>query len=169
MVLGATVRLDDIHLVTEQLVRSTDAEVSAAEASLGARFPPGFRAWMTTLGAGILSDLVRVYWLPRLLELVVETRARWREYYFWDEGRDVLSREAVLESILVADTMEGDEVIFHPSNPEALYLLPRDEERIYWMGARFEDALEWLCTSGVAIEPVASLYFQPFTPELRGA
>lgn len=160
-------QLDDIYLVTERLVRSTDVEVSAAEASLGARFPPGFRAWMTTLGAGILSDLVRVYGLPRLLELAVETRARWREYYFWDEGRDVLPRQAVIESILVADTLNGDEVIFHPSTPEALYLLPRHQDRIYRLGARFEDALEWLCTSGVVSQPVTSLYFQP-SPWLRG-
>jgi hypothetical protein len=156
------VRLDDIHLVTMRLVRSTDADVSAAEASLGTRFPPGFRAWMTTLGTGILSDLVRVYQLPHLLELIAEAQARWREYYFWDEGRDVLPRQAVLESIIVADTQSGDEVIFHPSNPEALYVLPRDQERIYRIGARFEDALEWLCISGVISQPVASLYYEPF-------
>jgi hypothetical protein len=108
------VRLDDIHLVTERLVRSTDAEVSEAEAQLGTRFPPGFRNWMTTLGAGILCDLVRVYPLPDLLGLVVDALARWREYDFWDEGRDVLAREALLESIVVADTLNGDEAIFHP-------------------------------------------------------
>jgi hypothetical protein len=53
-------------------------------------------------------------------------------------------------------------VIFHPTNPEALYVLPRNEERIYQIGARFEDALEWLCTSGVISQPVASLYYEPF-------
>ncbi len=47
-------RLDDVHLVTKQLLRSTDAEVSEAEALLETRFPPGFRKWMTTLGAGVL-------------------------------------------------------------------------------------------------------------------
>jgi hypothetical protein len=101
---------------------------------------------MTTLGAGIFGGLVRVHRLPDLLLLVVEARARWREYYFWDEGRDVLPREAVLEAVVVADTLDGDEAIFHPSDPAGLYLLPRNEERIYRMGARFEDALECLCT-----------------------
>jgi hypothetical protein len=57
--------------------------------------------------------------------------------------------------------MMSDEVVFHPSNPEALYVFPRDEERIYRIGARFEDALERLCTSGVVSQPVASLYFEP--------
>ena len=159
-------RLDDIHLVPGQLFPSTDADISAAEATLGARFPPGFRAWMTTLGCGILSDLVRVYGLPRLLEMIVETQARWREYYFWDSSRDLLPKQAVLESIIVADTLNGDEVIFHPSNPDALYLLPRHTERICWIGARFEDALEWLCTSGVVSQPVGSLSFAP-SPWLR--
>jgi hypothetical protein len=158
---GAAVRLDDIDLGPGQLIRSTDAEVSAAEASLGTRFPAGFRAWMTTLGCGILSELVRVYGVPRLLEMIVETQARWREYYFWDSSRDLLPKQVVLESIIVADTLDGDEVIFHPSNPDALYLLPRHTERICWIGARFEDALEWLCTSGVVSQPVGSLSFEP--------
>jgi len=103
---------------------------------------------------------VRVYGLPRLLEMIVETQARWREYYFWDSSRDLLPKQAVLESIIVADTLNGDEVIFHPSNPDALYLLPRHTERICWIGARFEDALEWLCTSGVVSQPVGSLSFE---------
>jgi hypothetical protein len=153
------VRLDDIHLVTDQLLRSTDAEVFEAEAL---RFPPGFRKWMTTLGAGVLCDLVRIYPIPDLLVIIVEHRAWWREADFWDEGRDVLPREAVLESVVVADTLNGDQAIFHPSHPAGLYLLPRHEERIYRIGARFEDALEWLCTSGVVSEPQSSFYFEPF-------
>ncbi len=157
-------RLDDVHLVTKQLLRSTDAEVSEAEALLETRFPPGFRKWMTTLGAGVLCGLVRVYRLPDLPLLIVEARARWREYDFWDEGHDVLPREAVLGSIVVADTLDGDEAVFHPSNPAGLYLLPRHEARIYRIGARFEDALEWLCASGVVSEPVSSFYFEPFPP-----
>ena len=155
---------EEIYLVADQhLVRSTDAEISAAEAELGAGFPSGFRSWMTSLGAGVLSDLVRIYPLPRLVELVGETRARWREYYFWDEGHDVLPRDRALESILVADTLNGDEVIFHPSDPGVLYLLPRNDEQIYRVGQTFDEALDWLCTSGVVAEPVSLQYFEPFT------
>jgi hypothetical protein len=109
-------RLDEVHLVTKQLLRSTNAEVSKIEALLETRFPPGFRKWMTTLGAGVLCDWVRVYRLPDLLLLIVEARARWREYDFWPQGHDVLAREAVWGSIVVADTLDGDEAVFHPSN-----------------------------------------------------
>jgi hypothetical protein len=157
-------RLDEVHLVTKQLLRSTNAEVSKIEALLETRFPPGFRKWMTTLGAGVLCDWVRVYRLPDLLLLIVEARARWREYDFWPQGHDVLAREAVWGSIVVADTLDGDEAVFHPSNPAGLYLLPRHEARIHRIGARFEDGLEWLCTSGVVSEPVSRLYFEPFPP-----
>jgi hypothetical protein len=111
------VRLSDIHLVTQQLLRSTDAEVSETEALLGTRFPPGFRKWMTTLGAGVLCDLVRVYPIPDLLVRIAEHQTWWREAYFWDEGRDVLPQQAVLESVVVADTLSSDQVIFHPANP----------------------------------------------------
>jgi hypothetical protein len=156
------VRLNDIQLGTEQLLRSTDAEISEAEALLGTRFPPGFRKWMTTLGAGVLCDLVRVCTIPDLLVTIVEHQAWWHEYDFWHEGHDVLPQEAVLESIVVADTLNGDQAVFHPSNPAGLYLLPRHEARIYRIGARFEDALEWLCTSGVVSEPVSCFYFKPF-------
>ena len=154
-------RLSDIHLVTQQLLRSTDAEVSETEALLGTRFPPGFRKWMTTLGAGVLCDLVRVYPIPDLLVRIAEHQTWWREAYFWDEGRDVLPQQAVLESVVVADTLSGDQVIFHPANPAGLYLLPRHEERIYRIGARFEDALEWLC-NWVVSKPVSFFYFKPW-------
>jgi hypothetical protein len=156
------VQLNDIHLVTDQLLTSTDAEVSEAEALLGTRFPPGFRDWMTTLGAGVLCGLVRVYPIPDLLVMLVEQRAWWRDEDFWYEGHDVLPQQAVSESLMVADTLNGDEVVFHPSNPAGLYLLPRHEARIYRIGARFEDALEWLCTSGVVSEPQSSFDFEPF-------
>jgi hypothetical protein len=72
----------------------------------------------------------------------------------------------VLESIIVADTLNGDEVIFHPSNPDALYLLPHTLRGSAGLGRGSRTPLEWLCTAGVVSQPVGSLSFAP-SPWLR--
>ncbi|MBA3534590.1 MAG: hypothetical protein H0T73_21950 [Ardenticatenales bacterium] len=56
--------------------------------------------------------------------------------------------------------MDGDELIFHPQCPDALYVLPRHDTRIYYAGATFEQAVDWLCESGILSEPVDFMYFE---------
>jgi hypothetical protein len=67
----------------------------------------------------------------------------------------LLPWEAVLGATVVADTLNGDQAVFHPSNPAGMYLLPRHEAQICRIGTRFENAPEWPCTSGPLCEPVS--------------
>jgi hypothetical protein len=46
------------------------------------------------------------------------------EYWFWDLGRDVLTKQEALQSVKIGDTLDGDELIVHPSNPERVFVLP---------------------------------------------
>jgi hypothetical protein len=126
--------LDDIHPVSPQRFYNDPAAVDAAEKQLGTRLPAGYRDFITCFGEGILGVYVRVYPPHQILEGdngVTEWRKRIDEYWFWDEGKDVLTKEKALEFIIVADTMDGDEVVFHPSEPDRLYVLPRYEEGVY--------------------------------------
>jgi hypothetical protein len=91
---------------------------------------------------------------------VAEWRRRINKYWFWDDG--VLSKERAQECIIVGDTLNGDELIFHPTEPGVLFALPRDEENIYRLGPGLFAAMEWLCTSGQLTEPFEERNFKPF-------
>ena len=47
---------------------------------------------------------------------------------------DILTKDRALECLIVADTMDGDELAMHPSEPDRLHVLPRHQEAIYVAG-----------------------------------
>lgn len=74
--------LDDITVVGGPLVLSTNSEVDASEDNLGVNFPAGYRAYVTTLGEGILGGCyIRIYPPRRIINgLFQEWRERIAEY-----------------------------------------------------------------------------------------
>ena len=141
------------------------ADVDAAEKELGTPLPTGYREFISRFGEGLLAGYVRVYPPHQILEgdnSVTQWRKRIGEYWFWDEGRDVLTKEKALECVIIADTLDGDELAAHPSEPDRLYVFPRNEEKIYVAGDGFLAALEWLLASGTITEPIEDRTFEPF-------
>jgi len=113
----------------------------------------------------LLGGYVRVYSPYQIVEgdnCVSRWRQRIDEYWVWDEGKDVLAKSKALECVIVADTMDGDEVVAHPTEPDRLYVLPRHDENIYVAGDGLMVALEWLMTSGVLADPIEDRTFEPF-------
>jgi hypothetical protein len=135
-----------VTVVGGPLVLSLPAEVDAAEAHLGIRFPVGYREYVTRFGEGVLGgSYIRIY-PPRRILTGMNNVAEWRqwidEYWFWDDGRDVLTKAQVLESVIIGDTLDGDELIVHPSKPERIYVLPRHSEDILIAGDGLPEAIE---------------------------
>lgn len=132
------------------------AEVDEAEAQpLGIRFPSGYREFVTRFGEGLLGSYIRIYPPRRILSgenNVVEWRQRIDEYWFWEAGRQLLTKEKALQSVIIGDTVVGDELIVHPTSPDRIYVLPRESEEIYVAGHGLPAAIEWLCGSGTLIE-----------------
>ena len=112
-------KLDDIEVVGEPLVLSTEAEVDDAESQLGIRFP-GYREYVTRLGEGLMGGTyIRIYPARRILtgsNNLAEWRQRINQYWFWDEGRDILTKEQALECVIIGDTFDGDELKSTPNN-----------------------------------------------------
>ena len=144
------------------LALTTDAEIDMVEAQLGLTFPRGYRAYLTTLGEGVLGGhLVRVYPPQRVADDLEKWRDRIDRYWFWDAGSPVLSKPSALESVVIADTLNGDEVIFHPDEPDRLLVLPADTEKIFVAGADLLEAVEWLCSSGKVTRRFPERVFEP--------
>ena len=155
--------IDDIRIVNEPLVLSTPAEVDALETKLWITFPEGYRDFMTRLGEGVLAaSLIRIYPPWRIERELSEWRRRIHRYWFWDEGRELLPKERALECVIIGDTLNGDELVFHPTRPGRLFVLPRDSEKIFEAGGDLLSAIEWVCTSGELAEPFDERDFEPF-------
>lgn len=157
---------DHITIIGGPLVLSDPSEVDHAEAQLGMRFPTGYREYITRFGEGVLGGAyVRIYPPRRILDgpnRLAEWRQRIDEYWFWDEGREVLTKPQALQSVIFGDTGDGDELIVHPGEPDRIYVLPRNSADIFVAGQGLPAAIEWLCSSGILTEPFADRKFEPF-------
>jgi hypothetical protein len=140
-------------------------EVEGLESTLGTAFPKGYGEFITRFGEGVLGGTyIRIYPPSRILAELEEWRARIDEYWFWDQGSDVLSKFDALNSFILGDTMDGDELIFHPKQSDKIFVLPRYSEDIFVAGLGVEEAIEWLCTSGKLTEPFKERNFAAFNP-----
>lgn len=159
---------EKISLISKdaQLFLSSESEVDKAETALGIRFPSGYREYVTRFGEGFLGGTyVRIY-PPRRILCGINNNEVWRQrieqYWFWDKGRGTLSKEVALESVIIGDTYDGDELVVHASNPERIYVLPRHSKDIHVAGEGLVEAIEWLCSSGVLTEAFDERIFDPF-------
>jgi hypothetical protein len=161
--------LGDLHVTSDPLYYNSAPDVDDAEARLGIRLPAGYREFIARFGEGFLGGCIRVYPPYQILEgdnNVSAWRERISEYWFWDAGADVLTKDRALECVIVADTIDGDELVAHPSAPDRLYVLPRYDEMIYVAGDGLLPAIEWMLTSGILTEPTEDQSFAPFDGRL---
>ena len=105
---------------------------------------------------------MRIYPPWRIEKELSEWRRRINKYWFWDDGRELLPKERAVECVIVGDTVNGDELLFHPHRPNQLYVLPRDGAQIFNAGADLLAAVEWMCSSGELVERFDERRFEPF-------
>jgi hypothetical protein len=130
-----------------KLTLATAEEVDFLEATLNLTFPEGYKEYVTTFGKGSYYGIeaIRVDMPSAILSKYREYQQRLDEYWFWEDGEELLPKERAVECIRIADTDGGNEIIFHPSNSKELFLLPHDEEVIYKIGTNLYEAIDWLC------------------------
>ncbi len=117
----------------------THAQVRVAEEKLGTRFPAGYRTFVTTLGQGVLADLVRIHPPARIVRDRKKWRARVEQSWFW--GAEPLARAHALEGFPLGDTVNGDQLAVLPDDPDAIWLLPRQSETSLVLGRGLAAAL----------------------------
>ena len=155
--------IDQVRIKGKPLVRATPADVDALEKDLWIAFPGGYREYVTKLGEGVLGgDFVRIYPPWRIAKELDDWRQRIKKHWFWDKGRAILPKQRALECVIIGDTTNGDEIVFHPTRPGHLFVLPRDEETVFVAGADLFAAIDFACSSGKLTEAFATRDFEPF-------
>ena len=153
---------DKVYMVGRELELASNDDVDLAERSLETSFPAGYREYVTHLGAGLLNGFVRIYLPARIVaELDTEFRPRWEEYFFWDAPDASLTKQQVLESVIVGDTSQGDELIFHPGMNGEIFLLPRHSEGLPQIGRDLDEAIWWLFGDDGVHTRVTQTTFEP--------
>lgn len=158
----------DYYLVHDDLGRWTDSQVDAAEGSLGLLLPSGYRELVTTLGSGVINNLVRLGSSDRVVEEQALFQHVIRTAWFYEEIDDQFTQDRALESVMIADSLDGDMVAFHPVL-RRLYVLPRHDERVYAVGTHMTDVVAWFLDSGILIGPASFRYFEPFVGPTEAA
>jgi hypothetical protein len=115
------------------------AELDFAEQKLGCHFPTEYRDFVLRFGSGEFNELsLRIFAPRQVVEMTSDDRARLAEYWFWVDSPDIWNRERAIESIACFDGSNGDDLRFHPSDPQTLYLLPHEESVIYKFSSLME-------------------------------
>lgn len=131
------------YLITPKLQRATDADVQRLADWLGQPLPAGYAEYVTEWGAGTYDNRVIVR-LPA--EIIAETPAEQafvRESFddFWGEDH-TLNRDEAAQGVAFGSSLDGDKILYSRQR-HALFVLPRQDERVYWMPQGFFDPLDW--------------------------
>jgi hypothetical protein len=147
-------KLSDVRIEPSlgPLVRATVRDVADLEARLWITFPAGYREYVTELGEGELGEFVNIYPPWRIDRELEDWRLRISKYWLWDDGAKLLPKDRAVECVIVGDTGNGDELIFHPRHPDRLFVLPGrgsgGDGEIFVAGADLLSAIDWICSSG---------------------
>ena len=151
-----------ITIVGDTLFLSSAEEVNQLEKSIAGVMPNGYRDYVTKLGEGVLGgSYIRIYPPHRIVRELNDWRERVNQYWFWDRGPCEASRAK--EYVIIGDTLDGDELVFHPKAPSEIYVFPRNEECSIQAGGTLWDAIEWLCSSGRLTQPFKKRNLEPFS------
>ncbi|KQO34421.1 hypothetical protein ASF10_01510 [Flavobacterium sp. Leaf82] len=144
------------------LFLAENEDILACEKTLNITFDEDYKEYVLKYGSGILGGTyIRIYLPETIILTIAEWKNRISEYWFWDEGKEVLTKEEVLASIRIGDTYDGDEIILYKGE---YYILPRHSEMIYKAGKTLEETITWLCSSGILTEAFTEREFEPFDP-----
>lgn len=137
----------------------------ALAADIGGELPKGYARYVQRFGEAIECNLVRVHTAAQIREELDDFRLGMDAYWHWAPSEDGLDRDQIVECVRLADTLDGDQLVFHPQRPGRTYVLPRNANDVITLPGGLASALAWLCESGDLNAPCPVRYAEP----LRGA
>ncbi|QEI09029.1 SMI1/KNR4 family protein [Pigmentiphaga aceris] len=131
------------YLITPKLRVATDADVQALSAWLGHPLPPGYADHVKRLGYGTYDNRVIVHMPADIPAQTQDEQDFILEYFdeFWGEDTSI-TRDEAARAVPFGDSIDGDKILYSCERQQ-LFVLPRHDDRVYWMPRGFEDPLDW--------------------------
>jgi hypothetical protein len=108
------------------------SEILEVEAQLGLVFPADYKDFVTTFGAGELSIIY--LWASTPYDVMevsrYESQERLAEFWFWEGSPEILTQQKVIECFPFFGSAQGDDILFHPSEPNTWFILPHEEQHV---------------------------------------
>jgi hypothetical protein len=108
---------------------------------------PEYEAFVLKYGAAEIVSMIRVYAPDDILEQYQNFRDRWDGCYHWGDKSSALTDDELQECYPIADTWNGDEFIFKSGDKRGIYVLPRDEDIVYYVGQDLSDVINFAMLS----------------------
>jgi hypothetical protein len=153
--------LDNIYVVSDKLAPISQEQLDHAKATLDTEFPPGFDEFMLKFGQGEYAGYLRPYNPDRIVSQLSSNRESF-ETDFWTEGELRLTDAERASLIPFGDTIDGDMFAFLPKKPKAIFVLPRQSQKLFKTGPTFIHLLNWVTDSGEIVQPIDLKSFQPW-------
>lgn len=88
-------------------------------------------------------------------------------YWFWEAGEPPFGQDQAMESIPLADSIDGDTILFHPDDPTKIIVLPRHDEKLAVRGPDLLETIGWICSGGTGSIEGDGTTFNPFDSRLQ--
>ncbi len=136
----------NVYLVSQELQTVEQSRLDELEAWLKHPLPLGYREFMSQLGVGEYCHYFRIYSPEQLPKAQLDFRESIIDGYyerFWEGQQDILSTEDALNSVVLADTIDSDYIVYAPNTVHQLYILPRHSEKVFWVEGSFFSLHRW--------------------------
>lgn len=157
--------LDSVEVRGGPLQLASHDEVDDLERDLGLELPIGYRDYVTRLGWGTLNAFVHVLLPAGIRTRLDEHRGLMAAGWYWPAAPDGVDQDWAMGSIPLADTLDGDALVIHPTRPGRIVILPRDLDRAFARDDGLLDAIEWVCSGGVLRRFGARRTFEPLAAD----
>lgn len=109
-----------------------ESEFLEVEIQLNLIFPSDYKYISQLLGAGEITSISLQIFTPYRIRDVLgpESRNRLKEFWFWTESSDTLTQQKAIDCFPFFGSTLGDEILFHPSNLDQWFILPRHDNEI---------------------------------------
>ena len=152
--------INDIYTVSNKFELMPEKEVVKLLTSYNLPLYLDYINFVNKLGIGIYCNFVRILSIEQIVQKEVDFQRYWEKNFRWSlEGIDV-SEKLVLSSPIIADTTEGDQIVFCPHSKSKFVVLPRGDSRSYWIPENLHKIDYWISIVGVERKGSEFKYFQ---------
>lgn len=116
--------------------------------------------FMSDFGIGMYCNFIRTLSISQVMQKRMEIQDSWSRKFRWSLNGIDVDKNKVISSPIIADTDEGDQILYHPHSESNLIVLPRGDNLAYWVPSNFDGLEYWSSVNGIEHSKSNFRYFQ---------